>query len=284
MSEMLPAGTPYQLLFLDLDGTIVGDEDYISPRTLLALERASEVGCTPVLCTGRSRYTSKNIIKKIGRGYGIFLNGAIIIKQGEEHPLHRVELPLDIAREAIRIGHEVRISPLCFAVDEDDKWVYTDDILPPPEGYMTRFPERMIVERDLSVSLKKPPVSIETYAPPETTRIMTDRWREAFRDRALIYEWEQGDYGGMGAHIQSIEADKARAAQIVCDLLHISPEQSAAIGDQINDLELLQWAGLSVCMGNGHPELQSCAHYITEPFAQDGAALAIEKYILGNRS
>lgn len=269
----------YKLLFLDLDGTIVGKNDSISPRTLQAIASAEEMGCLPVLCTGRSRYTSKAIVNKIGKGYGIFLNGTIIAKVHDEGYIEKITLPLDIARRAVQIAHSCELAPLLFAVEEDDRWVYTDRPCPAPPDYLKRFPERMRIVDDLAVNLLSPPVSIETYGPAEATISMTSQWREEFGDEALIYEWEQGDYGGRGAHLQSSRAHKASAAQKVADLLKIPREQAIAIGDQINDMELLQWAGLGISMGDGHEEIRAAADFVTSSFANDGAAIAIEHFV-----
>lgn len=272
----------YSLLFLDLDGTIVGKNDSISPRTLQAISTAEERGCVPVLCTGRSRYTSRAIVNKIGKGYGIFLNGTIIAKVHEEDYIEKITLPLEVARRAVQIAHQCDLAPLLFAVEEDDRWVYTDRPCPAPPDYLRRFPERMRIVDDLSKTLASPPVSIETYGASDVTMEMTSRWKEEFGEDALIYEWEQGDYGGRGAHLQSGMAHKANAAQKVADLLKTPRERTIAIGDQINDMELLQWAGLGVSMGDGHEEIRAAADYVTSSFTEDGAAMAIERFVFNS--
>ncbi|MGC7322334.1 HAD hydrolase family protein, partial [Mycobacteroides abscessus subsp. massiliense] len=60
----------------------------------------------------------------------------------------------------------------------------------------------------------------------------------------------------------------------------ISPSQVMAIGDSGNDVSMLQYAGFSVAMGNADAQLRSSADYITGTNDEDGAAYAIEKFVL----
>jgi Cof subfamily protein (haloacid dehalogenase superfamily) len=270
----------FRLIFLDLDGTIVGKNDFISPKTLQVLHLAEKKGCLPVLCTGRSRYTSRPITHLIGRGYGIYLNGTIVCDLSIPEPLRKITLPMQMSADIIRISHEYGMAPLCFAMDDDDRWVYTDTPCPAPPEYITRFPERMIIRENLANCLHAPPVSIETYGPAKETKQMTRKWKEAFGDSVVIYEWAQGEYGGSGAHIQSSHADKAQAAQMIADIVGVTPDQCLAIGDQVNDMELLQWAGMGVCMGDGDEQIRELANHVTSCFDEDGAAEAIERFVL----
>jgi hydroxymethylpyrimidine pyrophosphatase-like HAD family hydrolase len=66
-------------------------------------------------------------------------------------------------------------------------------------------------------------------------------------------------------------------------LLDIPIAQTMAIGDNLNDLELLAGAGIGVAMGNARPEVQAVARYITGSNAEDGVAMAIERHVLGER-
>ena len=65
-------------------------------------------------------------------------------------------------------------------------------------------------------------------------------------------------------------------------MLGVPREQTLAVGDHLNDLELLEWAGLGVCMGDGYAEVVARADYVTGALAEDGAAQAIERFVLGN--
>jgi hydroxymethylpyrimidine pyrophosphatase-like HAD family hydrolase len=53
-----------------------------------------------------------------------------------------------------------------------------------------------------------------------------------------------------------------------------------AVGDQDNDASMIAWAGLGVAMGNGSPAVKAIADWVAPPLAEDGAAVAIERFIL----
>ena len=62
--------------------------------------------------------------------------------------------------------------------------------------------------------------------------------------------------------------------------LGIARGEVLALGDGINDVDMLAWAGLGVAMGDGHPEALAVAGVIAPPFDEDGVAWAIEQYVL----
>ena len=69
----------YRLLFLDLDGTLIGKDERVTPRTIAALNAVSAAGCVPVICTARNRYMVRHIAAQWqGHGYAILSNGAIV--------------------------------------------------------------------------------------------------------------------------------------------------------------------------------------------------------------
>jgi Cof subfamily protein (haloacid dehalogenase superfamily) len=281
-AETLPGTAgPYRLLFLDVDGTLVTGTDALTPRTLGALRRAQQAGCTPVICTGRSRYTARHIASQVGgHGYGIFLNGGILFDGRADATIRKVSLPADVARDAIRLMHAFELAPLCFAVEEDDRWVYTDRRFPALPQYVTQFPERMRTCDTLDWGRYAPPVSIETYGPEDTAIKLVTAWRQAFGEGVIAYTWAATRYGCRGVHIHSSEVDKGRGAEAVAARLGVPREQTLAIGDEVNDVEMLRWAGLGVAMGNGHADCLACADHVTGTVEDDGVAQVIERFIL----
>jgi hypothetical protein len=73
---------------------------------------------------------------------------------------------------------------------------------------------------------------------------------------------------------------KSDALAWLAGQLGVAREEVMALGDGVNDVDMLAWAGLGVAMGDGHPEAQAAAGVTAPPFDQDGAAWAIEHYLL----
>jgi hypothetical protein len=66
-------------------------------------------------------------------------------------------------------------------------------------------------------------------------------------------------------------------------MLNVSRDETVAIGDHVNDLELLMWSGFGIAMGDGHALAKAKADYVTGTFDEDGAADAIEKFVLAGQ-
>jgi len=77
------------------------------------------------------------------------------------------------------------------------------------------------------------------------------------------------------------DAHKGRGLEEACRILGIPPEQAMALGDSGNDIAMLRRAGLGVAMGNAPDVVKAAADAVAEPFDADGAAKAIEHYVLG---
>jgi hydroxymethylpyrimidine pyrophosphatase-like HAD family hydrolase len=67
---------------------------------------------------------------------------------------------------------------------------------------------------------------------------------------------------------------------LVREVLQIAPEQVMTIGDNFNDVEMLQYAGIGVAMGDAPPEVKAIANWVAPSVEEDGAAVAIKKFIL----
>jgi hypothetical protein len=73
---------------------------------------------------------------------------------------------------------------------------------------------------------------------------------------------------------------KATGLAWLADHLHLAQNDVMAVGDNDNDAPMLRWAGLGVAMADGSPAALAAADFIVPPVGQDGAAIALEKYVL----
>lgn len=275
---------PYRLLFLDLDGTLVGREDIVSLRTIAALNQAQAAGCTIVICTARNRYMVERIAAQWhGHGYAILSNGAIIAEWESGRVLQKIALPSHVTQKAIRIAHSFGVSALYFGVhveEDGGKQIYTDGRFAQPDAYLARNAHRLVILDDLETRDTIAPVGMGVYAPRDLVEALTVAWQEAFGSEVSVYASPDAKYDCWCAYLNNRQADKALAAARVSEMLGVPRAQTFAIGDHLNDLDLLRWAGLGVCMGDGHAEAQACADHVTASLAEDGAAQAIERFIL----
>jgi hydroxymethylpyrimidine pyrophosphatase-like HAD family hydrolase len=275
----------YRLLFLDLDGTLVGKDDVVSPRTIAALNRAREQGCTPVICTARNRYMVQHIAAQWhGHGYAILSNGAIIAEWESGRVLQKIVLSSRLVSQAARVAHSLQASALCFGVHAEEdggECIYTDRHFAQPDRYLARNANRLVYRDSLESAEDLQPVGIGAYGPREQAESLARAWQDTLGPAVSVFAAPDPKYDCWCAFLNASDADKAHAAARVAEMLGVPREQAMAVGDHVNDLGLLRWAGLGVCMGDGHEEARACAAHVTGTLAEDGAAQAIERFVLG---
>ena len=95
----------------------------------------------------------------------------------------------------------------------------------------------------------------------------------------------EGRMAVVRSHRSVVEASplgvsKGDGLRRLADHLAISRAQTMAIGDQDNDVSMVAWAGIGVAMGDGSPAARAAADWVAPPLAEDGAAVAIERFVL----
>ena len=277
--------TPYRLIFLDLDGTLVGRDEIVSPRTLAALDRAQQRGCTVVICTARSRIATQPVAAQWdGHGYAIFCNGAFITQWRTGRVLQKTSLDPETAREAARLAHVLGSAPIFTGVhtgEDGGRTLYTDRVCPLLLTFLARHGTSLIFHDDLGDAPDLCPLGVGAYGPAEAVHGLTRAWEQALGPRVVAFASPAERDGCWCTYINAQGATKAAAAERVAAMLGVPQEQTLVVGDHLNDLELLEWAGLGVCMGDGHADVRGRADHVTGTRAEDGAAQAIERFVLG---
>jgi hydroxymethylpyrimidine pyrophosphatase-like HAD family hydrolase len=271
----------FRILLVDIDGTLVGGSDQIAPRSLAALRRARDEGCALALSTGRDRHSAAVVSDQIGgAGYGIVLNGALVFEWESGDVLRRACLDCDVAAEAIQIAREEGLAPIWFGTEESDNNSYADRLAPLVPLYVERNAARLVFVPDLARELPGPPASLAVYGPPAETMRLAERWRQAFGATACLFAGPIAAYGSWYAQLTAREATKAAASNLLAERLGVPREQTIAIGDHMNDTAMLRWAGLGICMGDGHKEARAAADYVTGTLEEEGVAMALERFVL----
>lgn len=275
-----------RLLFVDLDGTLVHRTDEVSPRTIQALNRAAEAGCTVVICTGRSRFEVEPVASQwSGHGYAITNNGAVISEWDTGRVVHKVVLPRATVRKAAHIAFEFGFSLLCIGADESaaPQRVFTDRKFPLPQAFLDEHSHRLTHVADLREGVDHDLVTLCIFGGNGETEMVYNEWLEQFGNSVSVFHAPFSRLDTWCTFATPAEANKAIAAQRVAEMLNVPREDTLAIGDHLNDLELLIWSGFGVAMGDGHALAKAKADYVTGTFDEDGAADAIEKFVLAGR-
>lgn len=275
---------PYQLIALDLDGTLLGRQNAISPRTLAVLAAARERGIMPVVATGRSPHSAREYSRQIGGGPIICCNGAAILDENGAYLVQKgiAQAPLE------------RVLGLCQAAGVlcdcyTPKGVYLDRPVPHIAAYKAWmgsywgvvklwWRNRYRVTPDLLRWAKRPerPDVLKVMVVGDAT--VLDRLADQVGSQVPGVDVTRS--GGQNLEINAAGVSKGTGLQWLGSQLKIPRTAMIAFGDSENDLQMLQYAGLGVAMGNAPDHVKNVADRVAPRFDEDGVAVMVEELCL----
>lgn len=265
-----------KLLASDLDGTLVTNLAGTSNRVKLAVAQAVEKGIKVVLATGREYRITAGFAQTFGTNAPIICyQGGLIQDHQTGEILSAQYIPADISRRVIKFARARKLPMQLYSPQAS----YAE--LPSTLMYRTFFEQAKtpyVLVHNLLSALSDDELPIKfLFVQPESRS-------------AGVYQLLKREFGAELTVIQSHETmievilpsvSKGEALKLVARRFDIPLSQVMAMGDQDNDVSMLEAAGFSVAMGNGSAQAKAAADVIAPPVTEDGAAWAIEKYILG---
>lgn len=272
----------YKLFAFDLDGTMLGKDGSLSPKGEKALTAAAAQGVELVPTTGRILgFLPESLTRLPFIRYVVTSNGAAVYDLSSEKRLYSCLLSWQLAAEVLDILREYPIFVEIYA--QGRPVLRRGDLVRAWEEY--GFPERkrMYLKKDylqvqsLRQYIKETQISPEKinlpYLPEKLRGEIKERLSQNKNVKLVSSIFDNLEINAAGCH-------KGAALAALGEILNISRENTAAIGDNGNDREMLEYAGLSIAMGNATEEIKKIAKATTASCEEDGAALAIENYIL----
>jgi Cof subfamily protein (haloacid dehalogenase superfamily) len=277
------AAPRYRLLALDIDGTLLRSDKTISPRTLAAVAAARARDVRVILVTGRRHPAARRIAEQLGPDLDLVLhNGAIIIENGEVLRC----LPLDraLALRAVAVGRECAADPVLHCGQGGEGRLMIEGIEPSNTllvYYLDRsHPDVTSVDR-LDDALAEDPIQVMFGGLIEPMARLRARLEEELGGSVRI---DRTIYPGNGVQILDVlraGVGKAEALGFLQQRWRVTAAETLAIGDNWNDHEMLEAAGLGLVMGNADPEMLRLGLGVLPTNDEDGVAVAIEREILG---
>lgn len=279
-----------KLVASDLDGTIIDRNNFIANENYQAINKIHSKNINFVVCTGKSYSVSKNICKNFNAGYGIFGNGAQIIdlKSGKE--LTRKTLSKEQLDYCIKLARSQKLHIHFYTEDSivTENLKYMDlrnYILKDTNSSELKF--FIVPNIEAFIEKEKPSIfslvitSDDSMAEFEKTihknlSVSTNliNKKGIYKDNIINKEYEY-------LNIAPNNINKNQALNFLSEYLNIPQTNMLAIGDNVNDLEMVKNSGVGIAVGDAYSELKKVATYVTEKTATTGAfAEAIEKYIL----
>ncbi|WP_121639325.1 Cof-type HAD-IIB family hydrolase [Virgibacillus sp. Bac330] len=268
--------TNRHLIALDLDGTLLTDKKEISPKTKQAVLRAMDEGHIVVIATGRPHRASIGYYKTLGLTTPMVnFNGALI-----HHPNDKkwdaLHSPMSIrtAHKIIGTCYELNVRNILAEVMDD---VYLDQY------------DQAIIDI-FHMSQNDPPFtigSLRNKLTEDPTSILIhpkDEHISTLRKNLDDFHADLIEHRNWGAPWNIIEIvrkgmNKAVGLQKIAHYFHIPTDRIIAFGDEDNDLEMIDYAGVGVAMANAIDELKSISKYVTDSNEENGIANFLQTYL-----
>lgn len=265
-----------RLIATDLDGTLLLPDKTVSPRSRASLRAAAEAGVTLLTATGRQLRHVPVDLTDLGFHYAIGANGAIGVDLAD----NTVVFTETISSEALLALNELlrqHVPQVRFAASRNHgeyhlcepgylELVPADEMLPPNWQTEVVSLTELLAEPTIKVTLRHP-----NLTPVELLAVV-----QAFG----LAELSVTISGAPFVEIGSARATKATAIARICRTLQIPAAAVMAIGDSLNDMDMVTWAGHGVAMGNADPQLRGIADHTTTTNTADGFAVAVENVLL----
>jgi Cof subfamily protein (haloacid dehalogenase superfamily) len=257
-----------QAFACDLDGTLIGRDGLLRPRTLAAIARAQAAGIPVLVATGRMFRSVARYLGQAGiRDPVVCYQGAAVVDPTTGEFLLHEPLELDIAREAITALLASGVSPNVYV---DDR-LYVAEETEYSRAY-SGFQHLPVTEvGDLLAWLEEPPTKLVAVAEPERLAQIRPGLERAFAGRVFVttslpHMLELGHLG----------ASKGSGIAFVARLLGLDLAHVVALGDGENDVELLAEVGLGIAVEGAHPRLRAIAARTCPGPDDEGVAGVIE--------
>lgn len=290
----------YDLIAVDLDGTLIGPDGTIHPRNIEMIRAAHAAGICVTLCTGRALIETTPTVELIGSVDPVIVSGgAMVACPRTGGTLERFVLDEAIVGEAVE-HLESHDHPALLLKDPAATGYDYLIVAPNGPGTIDRASswwfERMKVRTRHVKHVKDDPhprdtVRVGAYLANRPIDSLATTLRARFDGRSQIQHFkgvllpdERRDQGIESVHIVELfhhHADKWMALQRLARRMNVPPERVAAIGDQHNDLTMIEGAALGIAMGNATPEVAAVSKRTTLRSEEAGVAHALEQILNG---
>lgn len=269
----------YKLLVLDIDGTIITKTNRISDRTKNAVREVQKKGILVTLTTGRMFRTALPFIHDLNIALPVICyQGALIKNPKNNELLFHEPIPLNLAQKVVEVIKKEKIQ---LNVYINDALFMTRPKSPEAKQYLKIEKQNRNTEQNYinleNYKLKQSPTKFTIIS----NRVHINKIEKYFQNE---FKNELSTTRGIREFLDvlNLGISKGKALKILTDYLGIKKKEIISIGDYYNDIPMFAESGLSVAMKNTPMKVKKATDYVTDSVENDGAAKAIEKFLLKN--
>jgi len=263
----------YKLVVADLDGTLLNDRTEITGRALRAIAAFHEAGGYFTYATGRTDESAKMFAEQAGvKAPGISFNGGKIVSIPDGRVIYETFLDAGCAKAAFKALREYKKDVVVYMDTCRFVGEYTDVV----DRYLdrVRLSAQVVGDIDRAIGdgagLKK----MIVIDPKHESDLIISTAKPLFGEKYNFVMSSPEFYEFLPPG-----TSKGAALKILAGYLGIGLDETAAIGDHLNDVSMIAAAGLGVAVANAAPEALAAARYITASNDDDGVAELLEKLL-----
>lgn len=262
------------LIALDLDGTLLKDDKTISAKTKKVIQKAREEGHIVMIATGRPFRSSQPYYNELNLNTPIVnFNGAFVHHPKDKNwGVYHSPMEVKIAKEIVEACTSFQFHNIIAEVIDDVYFHYQDKKLLEIFG----MGEPNVTTGDLRNFLNASPTSMLIHAEEENIKVIRDHLSSVHAEVISHRSW-----GAPWPVIEIVKngLNKAVGLKKAADFFQIPPERIIAFGDEDNDLEMLEYAGQGIAMGNAIDQVKSVAKQVTLSNEEDGIGVYLTEQL-----
>ena len=261
----LAPSSPYKAVFSDIDGTLLNSQHQITPKTEAAIKNMLKQGIPFIPVSARPPYAITPYTEQLGAQHGmICYSGALILDKNLTALYSVILAPQDLQKlntlladfTHLSISYYAGLDWFCNDVNND--WIKQESEI---TGLSAKLLQGNLtdVHKILIMGSAEEIQRVEPVLKQALPHLSIHRSKDEYLE------------------IMNPAATKAKAIQFMAQHLGINAKQVIAFGDNFNDLDMLQYAGLSIAMGNAPDAIKQVAKEVTATNNEDGIALVLNR-------
>ena len=267
----------YKLLVLDIDGTLTNEKKEITRHTKQTILRMQKAGVKVVLASGRPAYgvvpTARELELEQYGGFILSYNGGRIVDCSTGRTIYEKTIPHKLMGGIYGQVHDLDAALMTYEGDR----IITEK---PQDAYVAKesFINKMKVKGvgNFLDYVTFPVVKCLVAADGGYLEAVEDKLKGYFGSQLSIFRSEP-----YFLEIMPKDIDKASSLERLRLQLGLERAEIAACGDGLNDISMIQYAGLGIAMANAQEAVKRVCDFVTKSYEEEGVAYAIDRCILG---
>lgn len=274
----------YRMIAIDLDGTLLSPSGEVSGRTKTAVRRALDAGLLVCFATGRSWTESRLVLEAVAHyPTAVFSGGAMIVDTQQQIVLHQMKMEPSLAAGVCGVMESAGHSPLAL---QDVLFTGIDYLVsevaplhPASKSWLATMNNAFRAVPKLGDDPHEHTVRVGAVGLITEMATLRSQLIETFGERVLCHSLAIPGQNIAVLEVFDPAVNKWQGILLAAERHGVRPEQIIAIGDDVNDLAMIENAGLGVAMGNARPEVLAIADLVVGSNADDGLAEFLDQLV-----